>query len=67
MKIHNYGNDYVQARKFEKESVKDVENKTTRDEPTAPRPTEIKDETEAETKMQVKKFGKKKVNNPDNI
>lgn len=67
MKIHNYGNDYVQARKFEKESVKNVENKTNRNEPAAPRPTETKDEVEEETKTQVKKFGKKKVNNPDNI
>lgn len=66
MKIHNYGNDYVQARKFEKESVKNVENKVDRNEPAISKQAQIKNEAEEE-KTQVKKFGKKKVNNSDNV
>lgn len=37
MKIHNYGNDYVQASKFKKESVNNVCNQT---EVYRPEPTE---------------------------
>ncbi len=37
MKIHNYGNDYVQASKFKKESVNNVCNQT---EIYRPEPTE---------------------------
>lgn len=33
MKIHNYGNDYVQANKFKKECVNNVENQTTDNRP----------------------------------
>lgn len=66
MKIHNYGNDYVQARKFKKESVKNVENKIAGNEPTTSKQAQTKIEAEEE-KTQVKKFGKKKTNNPDTI
>lgn len=43
MKIHNYGNDYVQANKF-KESVDNVCNQTATD---RPEPTEAVSEAEA--------------------
>lgn len=59
MKIHNYGNDYVQTRKFEKESVNNVENKTNGNESAASGQAQAKGEA-AEEKTQVKKFGKKK-------
>lgn len=51
MKIHNYGNDYVQANKFKKESVNNAENQTTdnRPEPSEPLSAETTEE-QAETK-----------------
>lgn len=51
MKIHNYGNDYVQANKFKKESVNNAENQTTdnRPEHSESLPSETTEE-QAETK-----------------
>lgn len=51
MKIHNYGNDYVQASKFKKESVSNAENQTTdnRPEPSEPLSAETAEE-QAEAK-----------------
>lgn len=64
MKIHNYGNDYVQARKFK--GINNAGNRIAKDEPTAPR--EVRSET-AETQKEgakTKKASKKK-DNSDNI
>lgn len=68
MKIHNFGNDYVQARKFQTESVDNVGNRNTENEPNAPKQVHTQVSTEAEeAKPQVKKFGKKKIDNKDNV
>lgn len=64
MKIHNYGNDYIQARKFKE--IGNAGNRIAKDEPTAPR--EVRAET-AETPKEgakTKKASKKK-DNTDNV
>ncbi len=66
MKIHNYGNDYVQARKFKE--VNNAGNRIAKDEPTTsrevyPKAIEAPKEEEAKTK----KNSKKRQNNSDNV
>ena len=63
MRIHKLGNDYVQANKFEKESVKHVENQTAdnRPEPSEeiPAKTAEAEETAATAKKEESRRGGK--------
>lgn len=64
MKIHNYGNDYVQARKFK--GINNAGNRIAKDESTTPR--EICSETVETQKEGAKtKKASKKKDNPDNV
>ena len=65
MKIHNYGNDYVQAYKFKNESVNNVTNQASknRSEPVKSVPTETTQPApEAEAPKEGRKANKKKAN-----
>ena len=61
MRIHNLGNDYVQARKFENESVNHVENQTAdnRPEPSEEVPTKTAEAEEATAKKEESRRGGK--------
>lgn len=67
MRIHNYGNDYVQANKFREREIINVENKTevNRPEPTEPIPvaTEKPDEAQEKAKVRYKKKNSDKTDN----
>lgn len=65
MKIHNYGNDYVQARKFK--TVSNDRNRIAENEPTVTGEVQAEADT-AKEETKTKKGGKKKIsNNEDNI
>lgn len=58
MKIHNYGNDYVQAKKFKE--VDNAGNRVTENEPTASREVCPEDTKAKEEGAKTKKNSKKK-------
>lgn len=61
MKIHNFGNDYVQADKFKKESVNHVENQTTDNRPESSESlsTETSEAEEAKAETEENHRGRK--------
>lgn len=64
MKIHNYGNDYVQARKFNE--INNAGNRIAKDESTTSR--EVCSETATKEETKTKKASKKKEqDSTDNI
>lgn len=62
MRIHKFGNDYVQADKFEKESVNNVENQTAdnRPEPSETVSSESGETEEATAKKEESRRNKSK-------
>lgn len=65
MKIHNYGNDYVQARKF-KEKISNAGNRIAENEPTSSREVRTEASETPKEGAKTKKASKKK-DNTDNV